>query len=132
MEKLSFLLQKLVMGGVDFVLVGGYAAVAHGASLMTRDLDVCCRFSFDDLKRLHQALAELHPLHRMTPQKLPFEVSEQNWSRLNNPYLETDLGILDCLSEVAGFGDFETVRSRSIELDSRSRQVSCSWPGGAD
>jgi len=75
MEKLSILLQKLITGGVDFVLVGGYAAVAHGASLMTRDVDVCCRFSLENLERLHKALVDLHPRHRMTLQKLCFEVS---------------------------------------------------------
>src|SRR5213075_951683 len=98
MEKLSVLLQKLIAGGVDFILIGGYAAVAHGASLMTRDVDVCFRFSFENLMRLHQVLADLHPRHPMTPQKLPFEVSEENWSPLNNLYLQTDLGVLDCLS----------------------------------
>ena len=118
MEKLSVLLQKLVAGGIDFVLVGGYAAVAHGASLMTRDVDVCCRFSFDNLKRLQAVLADVHPRHRMTPQKLPFAVSEDESAHLKNLYLETDLGLLDCLSEVAGVGDFEAVRGQAIQLDS--------------
>ena len=118
MEKLSLLLQKLVQGEVDFVLVGGYAAVAHGASIMTRDVDICCRFSFDSLKRLQRVLADVHPRHRMTPQKLPLDVTEENSTRLANLYLETDLGVLDCLSEVAGVGDFEAVTGQAVEIDS--------------
>jgi len=118
MEKLSLLLQKLVNGGVDFVLIGGYAAVAHGASIMTRDVDVCCRFSFNNLRRVQEVLADVHPRHRMTPQKLPLDVTEENCARLTNIYLETDLGVLDCLSEVAGLGGSEAVMTRAVEIDS--------------
>jgi len=46
---------------------GGYAAVAHGASLMTRDVDICYRFSQENLFRLRDTLAGTHPRHRMTP-----------------------------------------------------------------
>ena len=115
MEKLSVLVQKLVTGGVEFVLVGGYAAVAHGASVMTRDVDICCPFSPENLSRLACVLADLHPKHRMTPQKLPLEITDELASRLKNLYLETDLGVLDCLSEVLGLGTFEHVLRESIE-----------------
>lgn len=39
MNNLATLLATLAQGGVDFVLVGGYAAVAHGVSLVTQDVD---------------------------------------------------------------------------------------------
>ncbi len=44
MLELIRLLRTLVEADVDFVLVGGLAAVVHGATLRTRDSDVCCRF----------------------------------------------------------------------------------------
>jgi hypothetical protein len=67
MQSLNRMLQKLIEGKVEFVLVGGYAAVAHGASLMTRDLDVCSPSSVENLRRLSAVLEDVHPLHRMTP-----------------------------------------------------------------
>jgi len=34
-------LKVLTDGGVRFIVVGAYAAVAHGSSQVTRDLDIC-------------------------------------------------------------------------------------------
>ena len=110
------MLTTLAGGGVEFVLVGGYAAVAHGVTLVTQDVDVCCRFTKENLLRLQTVLAQLHPRHRMTPDKLPLDLTDELCRRLKNLYLETDLCVLDCLSEVKGVGGYEDVLSHSIEV----------------
>lgn len=117
MDKLSTLVQKLAAGGVEFVVVGGYAAVAHGASVMTRDVDICCRFSLENLHRLARVLSDAHPKHRMTPQRLPFVLTDDNATHFRNLCLDTDLGSLDCLSEVAGLGGFDAVLHQSIAIN---------------
>src|SRR4051794_20131881 len=101
---LEAILSRLIAGGVEFVIVGGIAAVAHGATVTTFDVDVCCPFSKDNLLRLQAALADSHPLHRMTPQKLPLQITPDNAGMLRNLYLLTDFGVLDCLGEIAGVG----------------------------
>ena len=53
----------------------------------------------------------------MTPQKLPFEITTQNVGTLRNLYLNTDIGTIDCLSEVTGIGDYAAVLSQSIEVE---------------
>ena len=116
MEKLGRMVAKLADGGVDFVLVGGFAAVAHGASVMTRDVDVCCRLDRENLTRLAAVLADLHPRHRMTPKRLPFDVASTPAEGLRNLYLETDLCVLDCLSEVDGLGGFADVKRESMMI----------------
>lgn len=45
MQDLSELTRRLIQAEVEFVLVGGFAAVTHGVTLVTRDVDICCRFS---------------------------------------------------------------------------------------
>jgi hypothetical protein len=65
---------------------------------------------------LHTALAPLHPVHRLTPQRLPFTFDEKLVPNLRNLYLPTDAGQLDCLGEVAGVGDFAAASQRSIQL----------------
>jgi hypothetical protein len=55
-------------------LVGGFAAVAHGVTLVTRDVDICCRFSEANLMRIQSAFADLHPVHRSRPD-LPLELN---------------------------------------------------------
>jgi hypothetical protein len=114
---LEQLLGRLIKQRVEFVIIGGFAAVAHGASRFTQDVDICCRFTPVNLLRLQQAVADLHPVHRLTPQRLPLELTRQNCARLRNLYLETDYGIIDCLSEVLGIGDFNAVRKASVTLN---------------
>jgi hypothetical protein len=69
-------------------------------------VDVCCDFAPDNLLRLQQALANLNPVHRMTPQRLPLSITSENCQNLKNLYLDTDLGQLDCIGAVQGLGDF--------------------------
>lgn len=57
MNNFSKMLSALAQGGVEFVLVGGYAAVAHGVTLVTQDVDICCRFSKSNLLALAQLRA---------------------------------------------------------------------------
>ena len=67
MQSLSELTRRLIEGRVEFVLIGGFAAVASGVTLVTRDVDICCRFSEANLMRIQKAFADLHPTHRSRP-----------------------------------------------------------------
>ena len=111
------LIARLHKSGVEFVLIGGVCGVMHGAGLITYDLDVCCRFGEKNLRRLESALRDLHPWHRLTPNRLPFELTDELCSSLKNLYLETDLGKLDCLGEVKGVGDYDAAYSLSEEFE---------------
>lgn len=64
MQNLSELVRRLIVAKVEFVLVGGFAAVAHGVTLVTRDVDVGCRFTETNLMRIQKTFADLHPVHR--------------------------------------------------------------------
>ena len=61
-------------------------------------------------------LAGLHPVHRMTPQRLPLHLTPEACRDLKNLYLDTDLGRLDCLGTIQGVGDFDRVKEHSIEI----------------
>lgn len=108
------LLARLNEQKVEFVIIGGVCGVFHGASLVTLDLDICCRFSRENLRRIEAAVKDLHPRHRLTANKLPLELTDELCSSLKNIYLKTDMGILDCMSEVAGIGNYEQVLQKSI------------------
>ncbi len=64
---LSQLLQRLCDADIDFVVVGGFAALLHGSTQVTRDLDVCAVLSSEDVAKLRAALQDLKPTHRLTP-----------------------------------------------------------------
>ena len=108
------LLRRLIEQNVEFVVIGGVCGVLHGVALVTLDLDICCRFSRDNLRRIETAVKDLHPRHRLTANKLPLELTDELCDSLKNVYLTTDLGTLDCLGEVSGLGDYEQVLRHSI------------------
>ncbi len=82
------LLLRLKEARVEFVIIGGVCGVLHGASLVTLDLDICCRFSLENLMRLQTAVKDLHPRHRLTANKLPLELTEELCKGLKNIYLQ--------------------------------------------
>jgi hypothetical protein len=108
------LLLRLQKEQVEFVIIGGFCGVLHGVSLVTQDLDIVCRLSEANLRRIEGAVKDLHPFHRLTPNKLPLVLTDELCTRLKNIYLQTDLGKVDCLSEVAGIGDYEAAVKRSV------------------
>ncbi|MEW6355848.1 MAG: nucleotidyltransferase [Planctomycetota bacterium] len=116
MASLESLLGRLIREDVEFVLIGGFAAVVHGGSLPTQDIDVCCRFSVDNLMRLQRALGDLHPVHRITPSHPPLELTPDQCCKFKNLYLTTDYGQLDCLSFVEGIGDYDRVYENSMAI----------------
>ncbi|MFN3410331.1 MAG: hypothetical protein ACK45B_15160, partial [Limisphaerales bacterium] len=65
------------------------------------------------MHRIEGALKDLHPRHRLTPKKLPLELTDELCGRLKNLYSTTDLGVLDCLGSVTGVGDFDVVLEQS-------------------
>ena len=116
MQNLSELTRRLIVAKVEFVLVGGFAAVTHGATMVTRDVDICCRFTEANLMRIQKAFEDLHPVHRTRPD-LPLELTPEQCATLKNLYLKTDLGIVDCVGEVLGLGGFEEVLRQSVEVE---------------
>ncbi len=119
MQDMELLLERLIKHKIDFVIVGGFAAVAYGVTLVTQDIDICFDFSVDNLLRLQQALDDLNPVHRMTPKRLPLALTAEKCKGLKNVYLSTDWGQLDCLGQIKGIGEYEEVvrQSDEIELD---------------
>ncbi|MFT3783569.1 MAG: nucleotidyltransferase [Nibricoccus sp.] len=113
MQTLSHLLQRLADSGVDFVIIGGFAGVLHGSSLVTRDLDICAVLTSENLEKLRESLKGLNPCHRMTPQRLSFLKVPPAGGKVNNLSLTTDWGIVDILSSVDGVGDFERLKSNA-------------------
>jgi predicted nucleotidyltransferase len=111
------LIERLAQSEVDFVIVGGFAGVVYGCTYVTQDIDICCDFTAENLFRLQKALCGINPVHRMTPKRPKFEITEKNSDSFNNLYLDTDIGQLDCLSFIDGIGDYQNVEKESVLID---------------
>jgi len=111
------LLTTLLEGGVEFVLVGGVAAAAHGSVRLTLDVDVVYARSGENLARIADALAPHAPYLRGAPPGLPFSLDVPTLLRGLNFTLTTDLGELDLLGEIAGGGGYEDLVPHTVRLE---------------
>jgi len=108
---------RLVESKVDFVLCGGLAAFLQGSSILTRDVDIVCDMGRENITRLFEALKDLHPYHRMTPGRIPFVLEQATGQPLQNIYLSTDWGQLDCLGHVKGIGGYSECHKLSEPIE---------------
>ncbi|WP_460917566.1 hypothetical protein [Pseudoxanthomonas sangjuensis] len=123
MSDLQRLLQRLDETGIEFVLVGGYAAMLHGSSLLTRDVDVCAVLTPANIEKLRDAFHDLHPQHRLSMPRRSFLDEPAPGTALDNLYLSTDWGALDLLGSITGVGDYARVASDAVEIDLFGRRV---------
>ena len=95
-------LQSLCDADVDFVVVGDHAR--------------------SSTRRLVSALTPFHPRPRGLAD-LPFIWDEATLRNSTVLTLQTDIGEIDLLAEVAGLGSFEDVKRHSITLEAYERKV---------
>ena len=119
------LISLLVAGAVEFIIIGGAAATAHGSSRLTADLDVVYSRHPKNINRLVKALQPLQPKLRGVPEDLPFHWDEETIRKGLNFSLITSAGALDLFGEIIGGGYFEDIASDSIELKVFGNQCLC-------
>lgn len=110
------LLKLLVGNRVEFILVGGAAATAHGSARLTEDLDIVYRRTPENIRRLAECLSPHHPYLRGAPPGLPFVLDVATLQQGLNFTLVTDLGALDLLGEITAGGKYEDLLPHSINL----------------
>jgi predicted nucleotidyltransferase len=99
--------------GVEFVVIGGQAAVLYGSPIPSFDVDVCYRKTPENLSRLASALKEIHPTLRGAPPDLPFRLDAQSLALGANFTFNTDIGEFDLLGWVEPFGTYEELIKRA-------------------
>jgi len=128
--QLDRMLEVLHGGHVEFIMIGGMAARAHGSARITEDLDVVYSRSDENVPRLVRALAPLQPYLRGAPPGLPFEWSVKSVKAGLNFTLVTSLGSLDILGEVVGGGRYEDLIKHSesvVAFGHPTNVVSLPW-----
>ena len=102
---------------VRWVLIGGLAAITHGAPLLTQDVDICYARGDDDLERLAAALGEVHAELRGADPGLPFVVDARTLRHGDSFTLTTDVGWLDLLGTPAGTSGYEDLARTADAFD---------------
>ena len=110
------LLGLLHDAGVQFVVVGGVAAICHGSATMTRDLDVAAPMTVENVERLMTALRPHHPKHVTRPDLGLIDDPIEYLAGFRMLLIDTDLGRLDVLKEVQPVGSVEDLVTEEFEL----------------
>jgi hypothetical protein len=110
-------LRALTRGEVDFVVVGGIAAVLHGSSALTTDLDIMFGSSAENLERLGRVLVELGARLRGVEENVPFIADAETLRGVDILTLETSAGPLDVLRTPSGAPSYAILRRRAERYD---------------
>lgn len=105
--------------GVDYVVIGGLAVIAHGHTRNTRDVDFVAAADRVNLRRLAAALRDLGARLSGTDAHL-LEIDVYDPDTLGsgaNFTLETDAGGLDFFGDVPGAAPYEQMRERALVVD---------------
>lgn len=117
MTDFARLITTLGNGSVEFIIVGGLAATAHGSARLTQDVDIVYSRSPENIRRLVDVLGPVRPYLRGAPPGLPFVFDEATVQRGLNFTLTTTLGDLDLLGEVTGGGGYKDLVAHTVVLD---------------
>ncbi len=107
------LLRRLVDGQVDFVVVGGVAAVAHGSAQFTQDLDIAYAPDDENVERLGRVLVALSARLRGVTDDVPFIPDGRALRRTRVLTLETPHGSIDLLAQPEGAPVYAQLRERA-------------------
>jgi predicted nucleotidyltransferase len=122
-EKVLFrpeeVLSRLVSAGVQFVVIGGLAARAHGSPSGTQDLDICFARDRDNLHRIADVLRDILAVRRGLPSDAPpmppLDVRTLRATSLLT--LDTRFGPFDLLANPDPGFDFESLLRGSLEAE---------------
>ena len=98
------ILEVLASHDVSFILVGGLAAVVHGAPIVTTDVDIVHLRSDENVSRLEQALLELGAVFRYHPAQI--SPNKTHLLSEGHQLLSTAHGNLDVLGTIDSGRDF--------------------------
>lgn len=116
------ILEVLDAHGVEYVVVGGVAAVLHGAPVTTFDIDTLVKVDPENSDRVHKALRELDARFREHDSLRP---TAEDVAAGGHLLLLTSSGPLDVLGFIGGGMRYEDVanRTETVSIDRLSIRV---------
>ncbi|MEO5589571.1 MAG: hypothetical protein ABIS03_08300 [Gemmatimonadaceae bacterium] len=102
---------------VQFVVIGGLAAAAHGSRRITDDLDICYDATAPNLERLSALFVEWNAYPRGIEKGLPFFMDTRQFRTTPLMTLVTTEGFIDVLDIVKGVGGYLECRERSRVIE---------------
>ncbi|CAB1081331.1 hypothetical protein D1AOALGA4SA_8985 [Olavius algarvensis Delta 1 endosymbiont] len=119
---LGAILEGLVKAGIDFVLVGGLAAVVQGAPVTTMDVDIVHNRSPENIAKLLAFLKSIEAYHRRPDDKM-IAPKEGDISGMGHALFTTRLGALDVLAVIEEGHEYADLLEHTVEIEFRNHTV---------
>jgi len=119
---LSALLEALTKADIEFIVVGGLAAVAQGAPITTMDMDIVHRQSNDNIDKLLAFLKKIDAIHRRPDDKI-LEPKKRDLSGRGHALFATRFGPLDVLAVIEEGRGYDDLLPDTVEIEFREHRV---------
>jgi len=119
---LSSVLEGLIKADIEFILVGGLAAVVQGAPVTTMDVDIVHKQSSENIAKLLGFLKSIDAFHRRPDDKV-IRPKERDISGMGHALFTTRLGPLDVLAAVEEGRTYEDLIEYTVEIEFRGHTV---------
>jgi len=119
---LSAILEGLIEAGVDFILVGGLAAVVQGAPVTTMDVDIVHSQSPENIAKLLTFLKSVDAIHRRPDSKV-IEPKEVDIAGMGHARFTTRFGPLDVLAVIEEGRAYADLLQHTVEIEFRGHTV---------
>ena len=119
---LSALLKGLNEAGIEFILVGGMAAIAQGTPITTFDLDIVHRQTDENIEKLIKFLRSIGAYQRRPDDKV-IEPDERDLQGKGHVLLTTRFGPLDVLATIEKGRGFEELLAYTVEIQFQDSKV---------
>jgi hypothetical protein len=119
---LGAILEGLIKADVDFILVGGLAAVIQGAPITTMDVDIVHNQSVENIDRLLAFLKSIDAFYRRADDKV-IKPKGDDLSGTGHALFTTRLGPLDVLAVIEEGRAYEDLLEHTVEIGFRNHTI---------
>jgi predicted nucleotidyltransferase len=114
-RRLTAMIRALHDAGVEFLVVGGLAAVLNGVPVNTFDVDVVHRRTAENVDRIMPVLDALDAVYRIQPERR-LRPAKSALLSMGHQNLTTKYGPLDLLGTIGADLGYEELVPRSTEI----------------
>ncbi|MBW1702942.1 MAG: hypothetical protein JRJ69_16485 [Deltaproteobacteria bacterium] len=119
---LSAILEGLINAGIEFILVGGLAAVVQGSPITTMDVDIVHRQTSENIAKLLDFLKSIDAYHRRLDDKI-IEPAAEHISGRGHALFTTRFGPLDVLAIIEEGQSYEDLIDYTVEIELRGHTI---------
>ncbi|MBT8366878.1 MAG: hypothetical protein KJP23_19490 [Deltaproteobacteria bacterium] len=119
---LSAILEGLTKAGIDFILVGGLAAVVQGAPVTTMDVDIVHNQSPKNISKLLAFLKSVDAFHRRPDDKM-IKPKKGDISGMGHALFTTRFGPLDVLAAIEEGRAYGDLLEHSVKIEFRGHTI---------